>query len=120
MQVAGMSRQNGKRIDGFDHLRQSIADILSTKKGTRVMRRDYGSNLFGLVDRPMNASLITAIYCETAGALYRWEPRLRIRRVEADLSDYMNGHITLTVIGVYVPEGREITVDDIVVNLRGL
>ena len=118
MQTAGMNRHTGKALEGFDHLRQSIADILTTRKGTRVMRREYGSDLVGLVDRPMNASLITAIYAETAGALYRWEPRLRLRRVEADLSGFAQGRIVLTLIGVYVPDGRQVYVDDLVVEWR--
>src|SRR3982751_4032251 len=91
MQTSGMNRHTGKALEGFDHLRQSVADILSTRKGTRVMRREYGSDLAGLVDRPMNASLITAIYTETAEALYRWEPRLRLRRGEAELSGFAGG-----------------------------
>ena len=118
MQTSGMNRHTGKALEGFDHLRQSVADILSTRKGTRVMRRDYGSDLAGLVDRPMNASLITAIYTETAEALYRWEPRLRLRRVEADLSGFAEGRIVLTLIGVYVPDGRQIYVDDVVLEWR--
>jgi phage baseplate assembly protein W len=118
MQTAGMNRHTGKALEGFDHLRQSIADILSTRKGTRVMRREYGSDLAGLVDRPMNASLITAIYAETAEALYRWEPRLRLRRVEADLSGFAEGRIVLTLTGVYVPDGRQVYGDDLVVEWR--
>jgi uncharacterized protein len=118
MQTAGMNRHTGKALEGFDHLRQSIADILSTRKGTRVMRREYGSDLAGLVDRPMNASLITAIYAETAEALYRWEPRLRLRRVEADLSGFAEGQIVLTLTGVYVPDGWQVYGDDLAVEWR--
>src|SRR3954452_22144818 len=118
MQTSGMNRHTGKALEGFDHLRQSVADILSTRKGTRVMRREYGSDLAGLVDRPMNASLITAIYTETADALYRWEPRLRLGRVEGDLSGFAEGRIVLTLIGVYVPDGRQVYVDDIVLEWR--
>lgn len=120
MQTAGMNRRTGKKLEGFDHLRQSIMDILGTRRGTRVMRRDYGSDLAGLVDRPMNAALITAVYAETAGALQRWEPRLLIRRIEADFSNYGNGQIILSISGLYVPEGRQVDVSELMVNLRGL
>ena len=68
MQTSGMNRHTGKALDGFNHLRQSVADILSTRKGTRVMRREYGSDLAGLVDRPMNASLIFTAWASPRGA----------------------------------------------------
>lgn len=120
VQMNGMSRDTGKKLRGFDHLRQSVHDILSTPIGTRVMRRDYGSDLPGLVDRPMNAELVARLYAATAGALHRWEPRLRLRRVVADWSRYQDGIVGLTLVGWYVPEGREITLDDVVLELRRL
>ena len=48
--MIGMSAVTGKPLEGLDHLRQSIADILSTPIGTRVGRREYGSLLAELVD----------------------------------------------------------------------
>ncbi|WP_412057361.1 GPW/gp25 family protein [Bartonella sp. DGB2] len=39
----------------MDHLRQSLIDILMTAKGSRVMRRAYGSDVARLLDQPVNA-----------------------------------------------------------------
>jgi phage baseplate assembly protein W len=36
--VKGMSATTGKPLDGADHLRQSVADILGTPLGSRVGR----------------------------------------------------------------------------------
>ncbi|MDE4029516.1 GPW/gp25 family protein, partial [Glaesserella parasuis] len=44
-----MNRNTGLTIsDESEHIKQSIADILLTAKGSRVMRRTYGSNLYQL------------------------------------------------------------------------
>ncbi|MBD3768115.1 MAG: GPW/gp25 family protein [Gammaproteobacteria bacterium] len=51
--MLGINAQTGKPLSGIDHLRQSISDILTTRVGTRVMRRDYGSQLPELADNPM-------------------------------------------------------------------
>ena len=48
----GVNSRTGKRLSGSDHLRQSVSDILSTPLGSRVLVRDYGSDLFSLVDNP--------------------------------------------------------------------
>lgn len=78
----GMNAVTGKPISGVDHLRQSIADILSTPIGTRIGRRDYGSLLPELIDQPANPAARVRIYAATALALLRWEPRLRVTRVQ--------------------------------------
>ncbi len=77
-----MNLTTGVRISGLAHLRQSIADILSTPKGTRVMRRDYGSLLFELIDQPYNGSTQVRLYAATAEALLKWEPRIKLTQVK--------------------------------------
>ncbi|WP_226341233.1 GPW/gp25 family protein [Gemmobacter serpentinus] len=77
-----MSRLTGRSISGGSHLAQSITDILSTPKGSRVLRRDYGSRLPDLIDAPMNGETMVDLFAETAEALDQWEPRLKLRRVE--------------------------------------
>jgi phage baseplate assembly protein W len=78
--MAGMARTSAA-LDGLDHIRQSVADILSTPMGTRVGRRDYGSLVPELIDQPMTPANILRLYAATAVALTRWEDRLRLRRV---------------------------------------
>lgn len=107
----GTSAATGKSLGGIDHLRQSIRDILTTPIGSRVMRRDYGSRLFELVDAPMNRSTLLDIYAATAEAIARWEPRFRLQRVVAAAA--APGHITLDMTGEYLPDGQVITLDGI-------
>jgi uncharacterized protein len=80
--MRGMNTQTGRPIEGVDHLRQSITDILGTPLGTRLMRRTYGSNIPYLIDQPDNGPTRVRIYAATVDALMRWEPRLRLTRVQ--------------------------------------
>lgn len=112
--MAGMSRDTGKALGGFDHLRQSIGDILSTPVGTRVHRRDYGSRLPRLVDRPMNSSLVAEMMAATAEALDRWEPRLRLEQVVID-SVSPDGQISLSLVGYYLLNGERIQIEGLVI-----
>lgn len=79
--MTGMSRTTGRRLDEVAHIRQSIADILTTPLGSRVMRRDYGSLLPELIDHPQNDATMLQLYAAAVTALITWEPRLRIRRI---------------------------------------
>jgi phage baseplate assembly protein W len=55
--MIGLDASTGKQLSGMAHLRQSVRDILTTPIGTRVMRRDYGSRLYRLVDATMNDAM---------------------------------------------------------------
>lgn len=77
-----MNRTTGSAISNLDHLLQSIADILTTPLGSRVMRRDYGSQLSELIDQPFNGQTKLRAYAAITMALARWEPRLSLTRVQ--------------------------------------
>lgn len=85
--MSGMHHATGKRLTDEAHIAQSIADILTTPVGSRVMRRDYGSRLPELVDMPMNAATRLLIAAASAGAIRRWEPRIRLSRVQLSSGD---------------------------------
>ena len=80
--MIGVDARIGRRLDSLSHLHQSIRDILTTRRGTRVMRRDYGSRLPDLVDNPITPKLAMELYAATAEALDKWEPRLRLTRIK--------------------------------------
>lgn len=85
--VKGMSRSTGQRIDQTNHILQSVRDILMTPIGSRVMRRDYGSLLPFLIDSPINAYFIMQLRASVIHALMRWETRVTPTRIELMTDD---------------------------------
>jgi len=108
-----MDSSTGKGLAGLDHLRQSVRDILSTPVGSRVMRRDYGSRLFELVDAPMNKSTVVEIITATATALRTWEPRLKVETVRVEKAE--PGKIEINLTARYLPSGSSVTLNGIVI-----
>ena len=96
--MTGMSRTTGKALSDIDHIRQSVADILTTPIGSRIMRRDYGSLLPDLIDAPFNDATRLQAYAATAMALLRWEPRIRLSRVQLFLGE-QPGQVVLDIEG---------------------
>lgn len=80
--MKGMNNATGRAVSDLDHLRQSVRDILTTPVGSRVMRREYGSRLFTLIDHPGNRGNLLRLASAAAHAILRWEPRLQLRRVQ--------------------------------------
>lgn len=104
--MIGMNRHTGKPLSGLDHLRQSIDDIIGTPLGTRLGRREYGSNVPELLDQPMNRLTQIQLCAATALALSRQEPRLRLTRIGFDPTA-TPGVYELTIEGVAKdPGGR--------------
>ena len=109
----GTDNTTGQYLAGTDHLRQSVADILTTPLNGRAMVRGYGSRLFSLVDMPMNDAIKIQIYAAVHEALNRWEPRLTIDRVT--VSSTPAGRLEIGLSGRYMPEGQPITMEGLVV-----
>ena len=89
----GTDANTGKALSGIEHVYQSLRDILTTPKGSRVMRRYYGSDLFSLVDKPMNLSTKMDIMAATADAIERWETRIQLTQVNVSVTS--DGAVTL-------------------------
>ncbi|MGQ3671784.1 GPW/gp25 family protein [Xanthobacter sp. TB0136] len=105
MSAVGIDRRTGKILRGWDHVQQSITVILTTMVGERVMRRDFGSEVPALVDRPMTTRVILAVYAATANALRRWEPRFRLTKCEI-VQASVDGTLHLMMGGDYMPRGH--------------
>lgn len=98
--MAGLDRETGAVIDGWDHVWQSINVILATPRWSRVMRREFGSDLHELIGKPMTPPIILAVYTATAVALARWEPRFRLTGIEMLHGDG-DGTLGLKLYGTY-------------------
>ena len=95
--MPGMNATTGETLAEFDHIRQSIRDILTTPIGSRVMRREYGSMLAELIDQPLNDATLLRAYAATVMALTRWEPRVRVLRVNRQVDTHQHGRAQLTI-----------------------
>ena len=105
MASTGFNRDTGKLLRDFDHVRQSIGVILTTPIGSRVMRREFGSELFDLIDRPMTDRVILAIYAAAVMAITRWEPRYAVTGCQVTRAG-ADGVIGLEFNGTYFPRGH--------------
>lgn len=114
----GISRITGKRLSGVDHLHQSISVILKTRIGTRVMRRDFGSDVPNIVDNPVSndagSDFAFDLYEAIESALRRWERRFRLTSIAYQVTT--PGVVTIDLRGVYVPDGSGVLIEGIIVR----
>ena len=107
--MSGMHRITGAPLDAWDHVRQSIQDLLTTPIGSRVMRRDYGADIPSLIDRPGTPEVVIEVGLAIAAALERWEPRFALKAVSMNESTGTEtaGAFLISVVGTYYPRGHQ-------------
>lgn len=75
-----ISRTTGRPLNIIEQIKQSIDDILTTPIGSRVFRRDYGSELPNLLSKPLNANTIALMRAATVTAINKFESRVNIKK----------------------------------------
>jgi uncharacterized protein len=115
MSSVGINRVTGKPLTNWSHVMQSILDIMTTPIGTRVMRRDYGSDIPNLIDRPQGRDTVLEVTLALGTALEKWEPRFRLSSVY--ISDAgPDGEMTIAIKGDYYPRGHLGDFDEVITD----
>ncbi len=70
--------------DEIDSVRQAIMILLTTIPGERVMRPDYGCDLFRLIFSPNDDTAAGLAIYYVRRAIERWEPRIDITELDAN------------------------------------
>lgn len=111
--ATGFNQLDGTLLSNEAHLRQSITDILTTPLGSRVLRRNYGSRLYELIDAPITRQTTIEFTVATADALLQWEPRIRVLRVQVE--DVTPGQVSLTIDAEVQRTQAQIRLENIIV-----
>lgn len=78
--------KGGNRLQAYEaDIKEACRIILGTALGERAMRPDFGCAAHELIFDPADASLVGKVEFYVENALKRWEPRIKLRKVEARL-----------------------------------
>jgi hypothetical protein len=78
-------------------IKEAIRIILSTSKGERVMRPDFGSGLHDLVFASVSTAMIGLLESNVREALTTWEPRIELLRVEVAADEAHIGKLKVNI-----------------------
>ncbi|SDU08456.1 GPW/gp25 family protein [Stappia sp. ES.058] len=104
----GVDARTGRVLTGWDHCVQSIGKVITTRFGTRVMRRDFGSRVPELQDAPANPRTLLELYVAIADALEdprNGEPGFRLRMIDM-VEGGRSGRFVFRLDGVFYPAGH--------------
>lgn len=78
-------------------IKESIWIILSTAKGERVMRPDFGCGIHDLVFASMNTATLGLVESTVRDALTTWEPRVEVINVGVSTKEANNGRLEVSI-----------------------
>ena len=107
-----ISRFTGKIIDDYNHTIESIYTLLTTPKATRVYRRAFGFDVFGILDKGITDSMKLKIFQGTA-ELAKEEKRFKLESTEMNTDNAHENEIAINVYGLYLPDNKPIKLEGI-------
>ncbi len=94
----GIQKSGGlTTADGLELVKMSIIQILGTKIGSRVIDRDFGSNLRGLIFTPIDNLSAARIRGAVSDAITDNEKRVTLLNVSVDISQAKEGKIIASI-----------------------
>jgi uncharacterized protein len=94
----GINHRGGLLVARYEEkVRQSVRTILSTVKGERVMRPDFGCDIHAFVFTAMDSASLTLIKSAVREALVRWEPRIDVTEVSVVAEARAEGQLSIAI-----------------------
>ena len=82
---------------GENDIEEAIVAILTTAKGERVMRPEFGSSIHDFVFAPNNATTGGLIAYHVQEALTRWEPRIDVTDIDVQPDPLDAGRVHIDI-----------------------
>ena len=80
-----------------EDIKEAIRIILSTSRGERVMRHDFGCGIYDFVFAPINTATIGMIEASVREALTLWEPRIELINVDVSADKAEEGKLLISI-----------------------
>lgn len=80
-----------------EDIRQAVCIILSTKKGERIMRPEFGCGIYNFMFGTMDYTSMRLMEQAVTEALIRWEPRIRDVQASAETAEHDLGKVVVNI-----------------------
>jgi phage baseplate assembly protein W len=102
----GLCARSGKLLSGWAYVEQYIEKVITTRIGTRVMRRHLGTDVPDAQDAPGSQTVILQVFRSIAEALEKYVPWYALR--EITLADAgRDGAYLFLLTGTYYPNAHK-------------
>jgi phage baseplate assembly protein W len=93
----------GEIVQGIDHINQCIQILLQTRPGADPLRPEFGCDVFGKLDQPLDNSLSGAVINDVITAIRNYIPDVTVNKVVPVITV---GQITVTITWSFTKEAQ--------------
>lgn len=110
----GMNKDTGETMTGVAYLRQRLYDVINTPLGSIPGARDFGSNLYEMLDRNVDSNFYMDAYERLADAINNPANGLDDFKLSEMLINRQEAHhYTIRLSGIMLINGEPVTLDGI-------
>jgi phage baseplate assembly protein W len=80
-----------------EDIKEAIWIILSTSKGERIMRPDFGCGIHDFVFESISSGLVELIKRSVSEALHLWEPRITLLEISVSTENLNSGLLVIEI-----------------------
>jgi phage baseplate assembly protein W len=84
-------------VSGAEDIDRSIVMVLSTAKGERLMRPQFGCAIWDQLFEPINANTLGAMAQSVRDSVSQWEPRVDLEDVSTTADPSGNGRVLIDI-----------------------
>ena len=102
----------------YDQAKSNIANLLSTKKGERVMQPEFGSGLQSVLFEPMGGDFEKLLEDTITESVGFWLPYINVDQIDVSMTDEMKDKNTAE-ISITFSVGNQIETDMVTFTIQG-
>jgi len=81
----------------IDDIEKSLQIIVTTRRGERIMRPNFGCDLSDKVFENLNSTQINSIKKRIEEAILLYEPRIKVQKIGLDVQNILEGKLLIKV-----------------------
>jgi phage baseplate assembly protein W len=102
----------------YEQAKSNLRNLLSTRRGERVMQPLFGSGLHSLLFEQMDSDFEFQLEQEITNSVALWLPYIKVNQIDIELTDEMRDR-NMARINITFSVGTQIETDNVTFVIRG-
>jgi phage baseplate assembly protein W len=115
---SGINGYFEQAFTAYEQAKSNLRNLLSTKKGERIMQPEFGSGLHSLLFEPMDVNFENKLQDTITDTVNFWLPYITIEEIDIEMTDEMKDR-NYAQINITFSVGNQIETDTVTFTIQG-
>ena len=104
-------------FSSFEQAKSNLKNLLSTRKGERIMQPEFGTGLHSVLFEPMTSEFETKLQQTITDSVNFWLPYITVKDIEVEMTDNMKD-MHRADLNIQFTVGNQIDTQEITLNIQ--